>query len=180
MSDRKWRTWEVMGLFTTLVLGNLLHFVYDWTGQNTVAAAFAAVNESTWEHMKLLAVPWIVWSLIEWLALRGQGGNVLSARAAGLLAGLVLIPAAFYTYQGVLGQNIDWVNILIFQTAVLLAFTVSWVMRSKECLSDKRWQAMGLVILLLVWALFVWWTYRTPQLAVFTDPMTGRAGLPQG
>ena len=176
MSERNGRTWEVAGLLFVLVLGNLLHFVYDWTGGNDVAAAFAATNESTWEHMKLLAVPWIVWSLMEWLALRKGQDNVPAARAAGLLLGLALIPVVFYTYRGILGQNIDWVNILIFQLAVLLAFTVSRTFQAKGRLCGRRWQAVGLAILLAVWALFVVWTYRAPQLAIFKDPITGMTG----
>lgn len=34
MSDKKWRAWEVLGLLFVLAAGNLLHFVYDWTGQS--------------------------------------------------------------------------------------------------------------------------------------------------
>ena len=70
MADRKWRKWELAGLFVTLILGNLLHFVFDWSGENSIVAAFAAVNESTWEHMKLLVIPWVVWSLVEAVVLR--------------------------------------------------------------------------------------------------------------
>ena len=62
---QKWRTWEMAGLFAALLLGNTLHFVYDWTGQARWAAYLAATNESTWEHMKLLAVPWVLFSLVE-------------------------------------------------------------------------------------------------------------------
>ena len=32
MSDRRWRKWELTGLFVTLIFGNLLHFVYNWSG----------------------------------------------------------------------------------------------------------------------------------------------------
>ena len=70
MKDTRWRTWEIIGLFWTLAAGNLLHFVYDWTGSSVAAALFSAVNESTWEHMKLLAVPWILFSLVEYIVLR--------------------------------------------------------------------------------------------------------------
>ena len=52
MSDRKWRTWEVLGLIFVLAAGNLLHFVYEWCGGSPIAGALASVNESTWEHMK--------------------------------------------------------------------------------------------------------------------------------
>ena len=105
MTDRRWRKWELTGLFLTLIFGNLLHFVYDWIGQNSVVAAFAAVNESTWEHMKLLAMPWVIWSLVEAVALRSSRQSVLMARALGLLAGLVTIPTVYYTYTGALGVS---------------------------------------------------------------------------
>ena len=67
---QKWRTWEMAGLFAALLLGNTLHFVYDWTGQARWAAYLAATNESTWEHMKLLAVPWVLWTIAECIGLR--------------------------------------------------------------------------------------------------------------
>ena len=70
MKDTHWRRWEIVGLLWTLAAGNLLHFVYDWTGQSVAAGLFSAVNESTWEHMKLLAVPWILFSLAEYIAVR--------------------------------------------------------------------------------------------------------------
>lgn len=57
MKERHWLRWEVAGLFVVIAAGNLLHFVYEWSGESPVAAVFSGVNESTWEHMKLLAVP---------------------------------------------------------------------------------------------------------------------------
>mgnify|MGYP001722860845 CR=1 FL=1 len=121
MAEKRWRTWETVGLLVVLAAGNLLHFVYDWTGQSPIAAPLAAVNESTWEHMKLFITPWVLWSLVECIALRGHGA-LLPARGLGLLTGLAAIPALFYTYQGILGRGIMWVDVLIFQLAVLLAF----------------------------------------------------------
>ena len=73
MKNTRWQAWETIGLLWTLAAGNLLHFVYQWTGESTVAGLFAAVNESTWEHMKLLAVPWVLFSLVEYIALRTDG-----------------------------------------------------------------------------------------------------------
>lgn len=176
MTDRKWRTWEIIGLLLTIAAGNLLHFVYNWSGKNDIVAAFANTNESTWEHMKLLAVPWIVWSIIEWLALRGGKNSALAARTVGLLVGLLAIPTLFYTYQGITGTNSSLVNIIIFQVAVLLAFWVSWRLHDTRKLSGKLWQWLGGLFLLAVGVLFVIWSYAPPQLAIFADPLTQRVG----
>ena len=135
MSDRRWRKWELIGLFVTLIFGNLLHFVYDWSGKNRIVAAFAATNESTWEHMKLLVIPWVVWSLVEAIALR---------------------------------EN---------RQPVLLGAWVSWRILAKGSCIGPVWSAVGLLLLLGVWALAVWWTYDPPQLPLFTDPITGQTGL---
>ena len=177
--DERVGRWEIAGLILTLLAGNLLHFVYEWSGRSPVAAAFAAVNESTWEHMKLLAVPWILWTLVEVLALGKDGVALLPGRGLGLLAGLAAIPALFYTYRGVTGQNFHMVNILIFQVAVLLAFAVSGRIRKSGRLQGRGWQFLGAAILLCVGALFLRWTYHTPELPLFVDGRTGQAGIPK-
>lgn len=177
MSDKRWRGWEVAGLLVTLTLGNLLHFVYDWCGESPAAAVFAAVNESTWEHMKLLAVPWVLWSAVEWLAV-GRSGPVLAGRALGLLAGLAAIPMLFYTYQGILGRDVMWLNVVIFQVAVLIAFWLSWRVQSRRRLTDGLWQLLGGLVLAALWALFILWTFAPPQLPLFVDSETGLRGIP--
>ena len=57
--------WELAGFLFTGALGVLLHFLYEWSGGNTLAAAFSAVNESTWEHMKLLFFPMYDFSVFQ-------------------------------------------------------------------------------------------------------------------
>lgn len=175
MKDMHWRTWAVIGLLWTLAAGNLLHFVYDWTGKRVAAALFSAVNESTWEHMKLLAVPWILFSIVECIALRS--GGTTAPRAAGLLAGLAAIPLLFYGYKGIVGKGSMIVDILIFQVAVLLAFWVSWTLQKRRQLSGGGWTVLGILVLLGVWALFLLFTFRAPDLAVFVDPVTGTRGI---
>ena len=174
--EERQRRWEIAGLLLTLIAGNLLHFVYEWSGRSPVAAAFAAVNESTWEHKKLLAVPWILWSLAEAVT---NGASALFSRALGLLAGLIAIPVTYYTLWGIMGRPHHLVNILIFQLAVLLAFAVSRRARESGRFDGRGWQLLSLLLMLLIGALFLCWTYHTPHLPIFADPVTGIAGIPR-
>ena len=57
MNDKKLLYREISGLVFVLTAGTLLHFVYEWAGESTVAAIFSTVSESTWEHLKLLFFP---------------------------------------------------------------------------------------------------------------------------
>ena len=174
MRERNWQKWELIGLFFTIGAGNLLHFVYEWCGKSVLAVPFSGVNESTWEHMKLLAVPWLIWTAAEGFLLRGRG--ILAARAAGLVTGLLFIPAVYYTYTGALGVSSSLVNILIFQAAVLAGFAVTWHMLKRRQFSAAVWQIAAGALLLALAALFLWWTFAPPALPLFTDPVTGLRG----
>jgi hypothetical protein len=46
----------------TILAGAALHFAYDWTAGNAIVAIFCPVNESVWEHLKLLATPFLLLS----------------------------------------------------------------------------------------------------------------------
>ena len=105
---QKWRTWEMAGLFAALLLGNTLHFVYDWTGQARWAAYLAATNESTWEHLKLLFFPMLLLTLVELFFFHEKmPANCLWARTLGILSGMIFIVAVFYTLNGILGKKVQ-------------------------------------------------------------------------
>ena len=177
MTDHGWKKWEVIGLLLTLAAGNLLHFVYDWSGENMIVAAVSGVNESVWEHMKLLAMPWILWSVVEVIVLRRCRLPILSARTVGLLVGLLVIPLLYYSYTGATGINVSLIDIVIFQLAVLAAFGSSWFLLQRRWFCGLFWQLLGGIVLVGMLTLFVWWTYRTPQLPIFVDPATQQRGM---
>ncbi len=167
MVQRKETKWEIIGWIFTVAVGTLLHFTYEWSGKNTVVAAFSAVNESTWEHMKLLAVPWILWSIAEAVALRNADAPTLAARAVGALVGLAAIPVLYYTYTGVVGDHFLWADIAVFLLAAAAGTLVSrrllWVGKPDGLL----WQIVGTLVLLGIGTLFVWWTYHPPMMPLF-------------
>ena len=169
--------WELAGFLVTGALGSLLHFVYQWSGENQVAAAFSAVNESTWEHMKLLFFPLFLFSVAQVCVMGRNYPNFLAVRAVSILTGLVLIPVLFYTYTGVLGRSVDWVNIALFFLAALGAFLLDFRLLRRSRLSAPWQQILGLIVL---WALafcFVWCTFHPVELALWRDPVTGGYGV---
>ena len=53
----------VIAIIFISLIGTLLHFMYEWSGHNKVVSLFAAVNESTWEHIKIALTPSFIWTL---------------------------------------------------------------------------------------------------------------------
>ena len=170
---RKLFFWELGGFLFTGALGTLLHFVYEWSGQSALAAWFSAVNESTWEHMKLLFVPLFLFTLVQLCFMGRTESNLLAVRSVSALTGLALIPVLYYTYTGALGLHLLWADIVIFFLADLVLFWLDYRLLSRgRCFAGWQ-QLLGAAAL---WALafcFVWCTFRPPALPMWQSPETG-------
>lgn len=172
--------WELAGFLFVGAAGTLLHFVYDWSGEAPFAAAFSAVNESTWEHMKLLFVPYFLFTMVQFLVLADPLRNFLAAKGAALLVGLIAIPVLFYTLTGAFGETPDWVNIAIFFLADALTFLTSHALLRRGNLRGGAWQLAGFLLLWLLAFAFVLCTFRPPHLPLWRDPVTGLYGAARG
>lgn len=169
--------WEVAGFLWTAALGSLLHFAYEWSGGSVAAALVGAVNESTWEHMKLLFVPLFLLSMGQVCFMGKTYPDFLAVRAVSTLTGVALIPVLFYTYTGVWGQMWNWANIAVFFLAAFGTFALDACLLRRNRLSSPWQQMLGLAVL---WALafcFIWCTFRPVHLALWQDPLTGRYGI---
>ena len=167
---------QLLGALFVLVTGTALHFVYGWSGGHPVAGALSAVNESVWEHMKLVFVPLFFLTLGEVFFLGRQWPNFLVSRAISTLVGTALVPVLYYTYTGILGVSADWFNITIFFLAAGAAF----------CLETKLFQSefscpfpsgLAFVLICLVAVIFTVLTFAPPQIPFFQDPITGTYGF---
>ncbi len=167
--------WQSLGFIVTAALGTLLHFLYDWTG-NVVVATFSAVNESTWEHMKLLFFPQFLVAVGQYSIFGRNIADFWCIKLRSTLLGLALIPMLFYTLRGIFGTTPDWINIGIFFVAAATTYlyeTHQFKQPRTPC-PNARW---AFAAFLLVSAAFAVFTFRPPQIPLFQDPLSGHYGL---
>ena len=167
--------WQLMGFAVTSLGGTILHFLYDWLGETLWVAPFSGVNESTWEHMKLLFWPMLLFAVAQGFFFKDRG-DFWCIKLRGILLGMVLIPVIFYTYNGVVGKSPDWLNIAIFFVAAAAVYIYEARLLGREelpCRSPK-W---AVAVLGLLAALFVVFTFLTPEIGIFRDPLTGTYGI---
>ena len=167
--------WELFGFAVTVLSGTLLHFLYEWLGEAVWIAPFSGVNESTWEHMKLLFWPMALYALVQGFFFRGYEAFPC-IKLRGIALGLGLIPLIFYTYNGVIGKSPDWINIAIFFISAAIAFiyeTRALYNEKTEC----RHPRLAVALISAIGILFVVFTFFTPELGIFKDPLTGTFGI---
>lgn len=167
--------WQLAGFTFAMVLGTVLHFLYGWTGSIAVTP-FSAVNESTWEHMKILFFPTLLFAGIQSRFFKKEYKNFWKIKTVGILLGVVGIPVLFYTYSGAIGTPPAWLNVLFFFLAGGLAYLWEWRAFQKVDGSHKG-SFFAVLLLIGIAAAFVVFTYLPPTLPLFQDPVTGGYGL---
>lgn len=167
--------WQLLGFSVTSFAGTLLHFLYEWFGEAAWIAPFSGVNESTWEHMKLLFWPMLVFAIVQRFFFPTRT-DFWCVKLCGILSGLVLIPIIFYTYNGAIGPSPDWFNIAIFFVSAAVTYSVETKLFHSEKLRcrSSRWAFFPLLGIALLFILFTFWP---PKIGLFLDPLTGTYGI---
>ena len=140
-----------IGIFFVLVLGTLSHFFYEWSNNNPIIGLFSPVNESVWEHMKLVFFPMLFYSIIAFQCLKNTWPCITSALPSGSLTGTLLIPVIFYIYTRILRKNYFLLDILTFIISVISGFYVTYK-QTVSCKAKKYtcllWIMTGMFIVI--------------------------------
>ncbi len=155
----------IAGFFFVAILGTLWHFLYDWTGQNPIIGFIAPINESTFEHMKLIFFPALFYLPVAVHFLKDDYPNILSHYTQGIICGTSFIPVFFYTYTGILGFNVMWIDIGSFYLATLTVFCACYRMAVRQ----KDRHSLGTILCFVFFACFILFTYRHPEIGIFRD-----------
>lgn len=172
---QKWILKGIIGLFI-LAIG--FHFIYDLTGQNMVAGIFSPVNESVFEHCKVILWPTIGWWTIYYFVKRHtyriDSAKWFTSQFIAIVIAILVIPLAYYFYTGAFGIENMAIDILIVFLATLIGQYVGY----RNYKYGKGINAMiALVLIAVVIVLFIWLTFNPVHIPLFQDPTTGGYGL---
>ena len=167
------KRWLISGIIFTLVDGTLLHYVFEWSGNSPIAGLFSAVNESTWEHLKLIFWPMLLFGIIEYLAFEKRETNFIPSRVISIIVGMAAIIIIFYTYTGIIGEHYLVADIATFIISVIIAYMVGWKLINSNLVFTKKSQALSILLLIVLIAFFIIFTNNPPQLDLFLDQSTG-------
>lgn len=170
------RKWHILGVFFVFIFGSLLHFAYDWSGQNVIVGLFSPVNESTWEHLKLLFTPILLITILEFFKYGRKSSGFLLTRAISTIIGLITIITVFYTYVGIIGENYLFLDIATFLLGVLATYWFSYNSLKTKSYTIQSGNLLGLLMFILLTACFIFFTFQPPHINLFLDPVSGSYG----
>lgn len=174
---RKLEKAQIIVTVLSIIFGTILHFLYKWTGENIIVASFSAVNESVWEHLKLVFYPMLLSGIIEYFFVKDITNNYIEAKTIGIFSSICFIVISFFTYTGILGTNFLFLDILIFIISILLGEFISYKFMKRPNESNKNTKILATVIMIFLLLCFIVFTYITPEVNLFRDPITGTYGI---
>lgn len=160
---------EILSTIFIFITGTLLHFTYDWSNHNSLIGLFSAVNESTWEHLKLLFFPMLITTIIAFFYYKEEYPNILCAKTKGILVALSFLIIFFYTYTGIIGKGFAIINIGSFFLSVLVGEIYAY----KKINNNSCNILISMFILILLTLLFIIFTFYPPNIGLFSEPFVG-------
>ncbi len=165
----------IISIIIISIIGTISHFTYDISKHNKIIGLFSAVNESTWEHIKIALTPTLLWSIIDGY-IYGNNPNYFLAKFISLFVIIILMPTLFYGYKKLFKKEIFIFDILIFYIVIItsqLLFnyilgidTISFILRYLSCIG--------------VFTLFGGYMIHTLMPAksfIFKDPISNKYGF---
>lgn len=166
---------QIIGFLFVSIIGSILHFTYDLSNHNKTVGIFSSVNESVWEHMKLVMLPYLVYLLIE-IPFLYKNPNFIFSKFCGLICILALIPLLFYTKKLIIKKSILIIDILIFYVSIGIGFYVEFYILGMNAVCPII-NYIGLVLLIIIYIYFYNATIYPGEGNIFIDPITKKKGF---
>ncbi len=169
--------WIIKGIPILFLIGAALHFLYNLTGEAAAVGLISPVNESIWEHLKLVLLPVMLWWVLYYYA-KGDEYKINKSRWFGaslfaLITALITIPLLYYFYTGAFGFDSLAVDVSLLFFALLFGQLIGlhYYRYGKGIRPSKV-----ILIFALIFAVFAIFTFFPPELPIFRDGATGQYG----
>lgn len=160
-------TWEIGGFLFIGLIGAALHFTFEMSNFSSIEVAyFSAVNESTWEHLKMVFFPGLVFALIQYTYVRDAVNNYILAKVAGLVIMPLVIAIGWYIYAPILGRSYFPADLFLFYLAVFLGQWASYKLLTRAPL-EKKYTQYAIGVFLVMFAAFSTFTFYPPNIFLF-------------
>ena len=158
----------------SVLTGFVGHFLYKFSNYNKIVALFFAVNESTWEHIKIGLTPLFLSTFID-AFFNGYLHNFWFNKFVSILCFVIILPLLFYTYKFVLKRHFLIIDIFIFVFSLIISVLLNYYLDYNYVGFNLNFIGVfGIFLFLLA---YFTWAYNPPRWFLFKDPILNSYGL---
>ena len=167
---------KFFGIFVTFLLSILSHFLYNWF-PNTFFSILFPVNESIWEHMKLIVTPTILFALLEYFIYKRGSisfNNFWFSYGTSTILGIVIYLIIYLPIYYIFGHNAFIAILLLFIIFVIIEIISYYIMNYRDI---KYSLPIGISLIVLTDLLFGYLTYNPIENDLFFDKLEQSYGI---
>ena len=169
---------KIIGVFVIFALSFLSHFMYEWF-PNDLFSIILPVNESIWEHMKLLVTPVLIFVLIEYIIYRKKDisyNNFVLSYSISMIFGIIIYLLIYLPIHYIFGHSAIFAIGLLFITFIIIEIISYYIMQYRNI---KYSNVIGLLIIGLMYIVFGYLTYNPIEIDMFYDKSKNIYGIPK-
>ena len=164
----------IISIVVISLFGTLSHFLYDISNHNKVVGLFSAVNESTWEHVKIALTPTLLWGLVDGF-IYGANQNYFLAKFASLLIIIILMPALYYGHKAIIKKEIFILDIISFYIVIIASQYLFYIILKVDTIPYII-QYLSCAGIFLLFGGYMIHTLMPAKSFLFKDPLTKKYG----
>lgn len=168
---------KIISVFFILGLTILFHFLYDWW-PNVIFSTLFPVNESIWEHMKLLYFGIIIYGIVEYFIMKKLNlvfNNFLLNLFITSYSSIIIYLAIFLPIYNIIGENMI-VSISLLVVVIILESIISYHILNYRNLGSI-YNIISVVMLIIGYIGFVYLTYKPIRNYIFYDKLENKYGI---
>lgn len=166
---------KIVSIFGMFVLCFLTHFLYNWF-PNVLFSIFFPVNESIWEHMKMMTSSILIWSILEYFLFKKYRINhnnfylslFLEVSLSIIIFLIIYLP--IYHFTG----SVFILNIVVLFISLYFVNVISYYILN---FSPFHKEVLGVVGIILLYIIFGILTYNPPYNYIFFDKVENKYGI---
>ena len=168
---------KVVGVLVIFALTVLYHFLYEWF-PNPVFSVLFPVNESIWEHMKLLYSGILTWGIVEYFILKRKNikfTNYFSSLFLTMITSIIVYLILYLPLYSLFKENMFIsIGLLIIVIILMGIFNYYLIIRKEEnWFLDK----VSIILIILGYVVFLSLTYDPPRNYIFYDTTENKYGI---
>ena len=172
--NKKLFNFQIISTFIALILGTLLHFTYAWSGNNIFMGLFSAINESIWEHLKLVFFPMLITGIVDYFIFKNDFQNFICSKTLGIIIAMLFTVIFFYTYTGIIGTNYAVLNIATFVISIILGEYLTYILTLNNFKCNRYVYTLILISITFAFLIF---SFNPPKINLFKDPISNSYGI---
>ena len=159
---------KIIGVFLIFIFSFVSHFMYEWF-PNTLFSILFPVNESIWEHMKLIVTPVLIFSLIEYIVYKRKNisyNNFILSYAISMILGIIIYLIIYLPIDYIFGHSMIFAISLLFVIFIIVEIISYYIMNYREI---RYSNAIGIILIIFMYVVFGYLTYNPIENDLFYD-----------